>query len=152
MGALLSLAPAVRAADYPAPRDGEWTMPDFRFHTGETMAVRLHYITVGDPGGQPVLILHGTSGSGASMLNAAFAGELFGPGQPLDARRYFIILPDAIGAGRSSKPSDGLRMKFPRYDYDDIVAAQQKLADTFFQLGLIPKAIKISDAIRKPQS
>src|SRR5215475_13369397 len=93
----LSLIGGAPAADYSAPRDGEWTAPDFRFHTGETMAVRLHYTTVGDPGGQPVLILHGTSGSGPSMLTAGFAGELFGPGQPLDARKYFIILPDAIG-------------------------------------------------------
>src|SRR5262249_19972021 len=77
--------------------------------------------------GEPVLILHGTTGSGAGMLTGAFAGELFGAGQPLDASRYFIILPDAIGAGRSSKPSDGLRGKFPRYNYDDMVAAQHRL-------------------------
>ncbi len=127
--AFLSLA-ALRAmaADYPAPRDGEWTLRDVRFQNGESLAsLRPHYVTIGDPSGQPVLILHGTSGSGASMLTDAFAGELFGPGQPLDARKYFIILPDAIGAGRSSKPSDGLRTKFPRYIYGDIVEAQYRL-------------------------
>ncbi len=124
----LSLTAAAAAAEYPAPKDGEWTARDFRFHTGETMAaLKLHYVTVGDPHGQPVLILHGTSGSGASLLTPGFAGELFGPGQPLDARKFFIILPDAIGAGRSSKPSDGMRMKFPRYNYDDIVEAQHRL-------------------------
>jgi homoserine O-acetyltransferase len=74
-----------------------------------------------------VLILHGTTGSGTGMLTGAFAGELFGPGQPLDASKYFIILPDAIGAGKSSKPSNGLRAKFPRYNYDDMVAAQHRL-------------------------
>ena len=100
----------------------------FRFHTGEVMPeLRLHYTTVGAPSGQPVLILHGTTGSGATMLSPAFAGELFGPGQPLDASKYFIILPDAIGTGKSSKPSDGLRAKFPRYNYDDMVAAQYRL-------------------------
>ncbi len=127
--ALFSLAVlSARAADYPAPQEGDWTISDFRFHTGETLpSLRLHYTTIGDPAGKPVLILHGTSGSGAGMLTSAFAGALFGPGQPLDARRYFIILPDAIGAGHSSKPSDGLRMKFPRYTYDDIVAAQYRL-------------------------
>ena len=126
---LLSLAAfSAAAADYPAPQEGDWVVENFRFHTGETLpALRLHYITVGDPAGRPVLILHGTSGSGASMLTAGFAGELFGPGQPLDARKYFIILPDAIGAGHSSKPSDGLHMKFPRYDYGDIVMAQYRL-------------------------
>ena len=86
------------AADYPAPQEGSWIMPDFRFHDGETLPeLRLHYRTVGAPTGEPVLILHGTAGSGASMLTPAFAGELFGPGQPLDASRYYIILPDAIG-------------------------------------------------------
>ena len=87
---------------------------DFRFHTGEVLPeLRLHYTTVGAPTGEPVLILHGTTGSGAGMLTPAFAGELFGPGQPLDASRYYVILPDAIGTGKSSKPSDGLRASFP---------------------------------------
>src|SRR6266446_3925023 len=93
------------AADYPAPKEGDWVARDFRFHTGETMPeLRLHYTTIGEPSGAPVLILHGTAGSGAGMLSADFAGELFGPGQPLDAAKYFIILPDALGAGKSSKP------------------------------------------------
>ena len=119
---------AAAAADYPAPKESTWVARDFRFHTGEVMhELRLHYRTVGEPSGQPVLILHGTTGSGAGMLTPAFAGELFGPGQPLDASRYFIILPDSIGAGKSSKPSDGLRAKFPRYNYDDMVAAQYRL-------------------------
>jgi len=116
------------AADYPAPQEGDWTARDFRFHTGETMPeLRLHYTTVGDPSGQPVLILHGTTGSGTGLLTPGFAGELFGPGQPLDASKYFIILPDALGAGKSSKPSDGLRARFPSYNYDDMVAAQYRL-------------------------
>ena len=104
--ALLSLGPSrVLAADYPMPRDGEWTAQDVRFESGERMAaLRLHYTTIGDPSGQPVLILHGTSGSGASLLTPGFAGELFGPGQPLDARKFFIILPDAIGTSPSMKP------------------------------------------------
>ena len=82
---------------------------------------------MGAPTGEPVLVLHGTAGSGASMLNPAFAGELFGAGQPLDASRYYIVLPDAIGAGKSAKPSDGLRTAFPRYNYDDMVDAQYRL-------------------------
>src|SRR5204862_2458980 len=107
---------------------GDWIARDFRFHTGEIMPeLRLHYTTVGEPSGQPVLILHGTTGSGTGMLSPAFAGELFGPDQPLDASKYFIILPDAIGAGKSSKPSDGLRTKFPRYNFDDTVSAQYRL-------------------------
>lgn len=116
------------AAEYPAPKEGDWIARDFRFHTGEVLPeLRLHYRTVGNPSGDPVLILHGTGGSGASMLTPAFAGELFGSGQPLDASKYFIILPDAIGTGKSSKPSDGLRMKFPKYNYDDMVDAQYRL-------------------------
>ena len=116
------------AADYPAPKEGQWMARDFRFHSGEVMPeLRLHYRTVGNPSGDPVLILHGTGGSGASMLTPAFAGELFGSGQPLDAGKYFIILPDAIGTGKSSRPSDGLRMKFPKYNYDDMVDAQHRL-------------------------
>ena len=128
-GAAMALAAfAAAAAEYPAPKEGDFVARDFRFHTGEVMPeLRLHYTTVGAPTGEPVLVLHGTAGSGTGMLNPAFAGELFGPGQPLDATKYFIILPDAIGAGKSSKPSDGLRAKFPRYNYDDMVAAQHRL-------------------------
>jgi homoserine O-acetyltransferase len=77
--------------------------------------------------GQPVLILHGTTQSGTAMLSPTFAGELFGPGEPLDASKYFIVLPDAIGHGKSAKPSDGLRAKFPQYNYDDTVVAQYRL-------------------------
>ena len=113
------------AADYPAPSQGEWIVRDFRFHTGEVLPeLKLSYTTVGAPSGEPVLILHGSTGAGTNLLNPNFAGELFGPGQPLDASRYFLILPDALGAGKSSKPSDGLRMRFPKYTYDDIVQAQ----------------------------
>lgn len=116
------------AAEYPAPKEGTWVVRDFRFHTGEVLPeLRLHYTTVGAPGGEPVLILHGTTGSGTGMLSPAFAGELFGPGQPLDASRYYIILPDAIGTGKSSKPSDSLRTAFPKYNYDDMVDAQYRL-------------------------
>jgi homoserine O-acetyltransferase len=127
--AALALASGVAfAAEYPAPKDGEWIVKDFRFHTGETLPqLRLAYTTVGDPRGEPVVVLHGTGGSARSMLGANWAGELFGPGQPLDATKYFIVIPDAIGHGRSSRPSDGLKMKFPRYNYDDIVDAHQRL-------------------------
>jgi len=123
-----SLITATFAADYPAPRQGDWIAHDFKFHTGEVMQeLRLHYATVGEPTGTPVLLLHGTGGSGANFLTKAFAGEMFGPGQPLDAGKYFIILPDAIGAGHSTKPSEGLRTKFPAYNYDDMVQAQYRL-------------------------
>ena len=120
-------APAI-AADYPAPKTGEWVAKDFKFHTGEVMPeLRLAYTTVGDPSGQPVVVLHGTTGSATSMLTPAFAGELFGAGQPLDATKYYIIIPDSIGHGKSSKPSDGLRAKFPKYNYADMVDAQYRL-------------------------
>ena len=123
----LTALPAL-AADYPAPKEASWVVRDFRFHSGEVLPeLRLHYTTVGAPTGEPVLILHGTTGSGAGLLTPAFAGELFGPGQPLDASRYYVILPDAIGTGKSSKPSDGLRTGFPRYNYDDMVHAQYRL-------------------------
>ena len=124
--ALISLA--ANAADYPAPKEGYWIARDFRFHTGEALPeVRLHYRTIGKPEGIPVVVLHGTGSSGLSMLTPAFAGELFGPGQPLDAEKYFIILPDAIGHGNSTKPSDGLKTKFPQYNYADMVDAQYRL-------------------------
>ena len=123
-----SFAHAATAADYPAPKEASAILKNFRFSAGEVMPeVRINYVTVGEPSGEPVLILHGTTGSGAGMLNAAFAGELFGPGQPLDARRYYVILPDAIGAGKSTKPSDGLRAAFPKYNYDDMVDGQYRL-------------------------
>lgn len=123
----LSALPSL-AADYPAPKEGEWVVRDFRFHTGEMLPeLRINYTTVGAPTGEPVLLLHGTTGSGRSLLTPAFADELFGPGQPLDASRYYIILPDAIGHGRSSKPSDALRTTFPRYNYEDMVDAQYRL-------------------------
>jgi homoserine O-acetyltransferase len=116
------------AADYPAPQEGSYVARDFRFHTGETFPeLRIAYRTIGAPTGEPVLVLHGTAGSGASMLTPGVAGELFGPGQPLDAAKYYIILPDSIGHGKSGKPSDGLRAKFPRYNYDDMVVAQYRL-------------------------
>ena len=117
-----------RPRTIPAPKQGDWIARDFKFHTGETMPeLRLHYTTVGEPTGQPVLVLHGSGGSAASMLTPAFAGELFGPGQPLDAAKYYIIIPDGIGHGKSSKPSDGMKTAFPKYDYDDMVDAQYRL-------------------------
>ena len=116
------------AQNYPAPRQAEWIAKDFKFHTGEVMPeLRIGYTTIGEPSGQPVLILHGTGGSANSMLTPAFAGELFGPSQPLDASRYYIVIPDAVGHGRTSKPSDGLKTKFPRYNYEDMVDAQYRL-------------------------
>jgi homoserine O-acetyltransferase/O-succinyltransferase len=117
-----------KAQNYPAPKEADWVARDFRFHTGEVLPdLRIHYTTVGEPSREPVLILHGTTQSGTAMLSSAFAGELFGPGQPLDATKYFIILPDSVGHGKSAKPSDGLRAKFPRYNYEDMVLAQYRL-------------------------
>jgi homoserine O-acetyltransferase/O-succinyltransferase len=124
----LLLSGMALAADYPTPKQGNWIAHDFRFHTGEVISeVKLHYTTIGDPTGIPVVVLHGTGGSANNMLTPAFAGELFGPGQPLDATKYFIIIPDALGHGRSAKPSDGLRTKFPQYNYSDMVDAQYRL-------------------------
>jgi homoserine O-acetyltransferase len=124
---LPAFSSSAAAADL-APVEGDWVARDFRFHTGDVMAaLRIHYRTIGAPSGQPVLILHGTAASGAAFLSPDFGGELFGPGQPLDASKYYIILPDAIGAGKSSKPSDGMRTSFPRYNYDDMVEAQYRL-------------------------
>lgn len=123
----LSAAAAI-AADYPAPRQGDFVVRDFKFHGGEVMAeLKLHYTTVGEPTGQPVLVLHGSGGSAASMLTPGFAGELFGAGAPLDASKYFLIIPDGIGHGKSSKPSDGMKTAFPAYDYADMVEAQYRL-------------------------
>jgi len=127
-GAILLMSGVADAADYPAPKEADWVARDFKFHTGEVMPqLRMHYTTIGEATGQPVMILHGTGGSAKSLLTSKFAGELFGPGAPLDASKYFIILPDAVGHGRSSKPSDGLRMKFPQYDYADMVEGEYRL-------------------------
>src|SRR5665213_1729113 len=126
--AFAAVATTPFAADYPAPKQGEWIARDFKFHTGEVMPeLKLHYTTIGEPTGQPVLVLHGSGGSAASMLTPAFAGELYGAGQPLDAAKYFIIIPDSVGHGKSAKPSDGLKTKFPHYDYADIVEAPHRL-------------------------
>src|SRR5712671_358885 len=122
------LALSAASAEYPGSEEGDWIARDFQFHTGEIMPeLRLHYTTVGPRSAEPVLLLHGTGGSGTGLLSKDFAGELFGPGQPLDSRKYFIILPDALGAGKSSKPSDQLRAKFPQYNYEDMVVAQYRL-------------------------
>jgi homoserine O-acetyltransferase len=121
------------AANYPAPKQGDWIARDFKFHGGETMPeLRLHYTTVGEPSGQPVLVLHGSGGSAERMLTPSFAGELFGPRQPLDASKYYIILPDSLGHGKSAKPSDGMKTAFPNYDYADMVDAQYRLVHEGF--------------------
>jgi homoserine O-acetyltransferase len=107
-------------------RSGDHVIRNFRFHSGETLPeLKLHYTTLGNPGGTPVLLLHGTNGNGAGMIDGF--SPMFAPGAPLDAATHYIILPDAIGSGGSSKPSDGLKGKFPRYNYDDMVTAQYRL-------------------------
>ena len=136
----LTLAVAAQAPpSYPPThwpiQDGVYVIHDFRFGTGETLPeLKLHYLTLGAPHRGPdghtdnaVLLLHGTGGNGHSLLNPVFSDVLFGPGQPRDITKYFIILPDDIGHGDSSKPSDGLRMKFPHYDYDDMVRSQHQM-------------------------
>jgi homoserine O-acetyltransferase len=132
---VFAAANGVRGADYPPPAEGDFVAHDFRFTSGETLPeLRLHYRTLGklmrDEQGRAlnaVLITHGTTGSGAQFIRPEFAGELFGAGQPLDATKFFIVLPDGIGHGKSSKPSDGLHAKFPRYGYLDMVEAQFRL-------------------------
>jgi len=123
------------AANSPAPQEGDFVIRDFPFKSGEVLPeLKLHYITIGTPVRDQagmvrnaVLLLHGTTGSGRGFLGPQYAEGLFGPGQPLDATRYFLILPDSIGHGKSSKPSDGLRVRFPRYNYEDMVVAQYRL-------------------------
>jgi homoserine O-acetyltransferase/O-succinyltransferase len=124
-----------QAADYPKPTEADFVAADFRFASGETLPqLRIHYRTLGTPRRDAhgvvrnaVLILHGTGGTGGSLLRQEFAGELFASGQPLDASRYFIVLPDGIGHGGSAKPSDGLHAHFPRYGYRDMVQAEYLL-------------------------
>ena len=120
---------------YPTPVEGNYTISNFHFENGETLKnLKLHYTTIGSPTtdddgkvNNAVLIKHGTTGSGKGFLSSRFAGNLFGPGQTLDATKYFIILTDDIGHGESSKPSDSLHMDFPKYTYDDMVLANYKL-------------------------
>ena len=132
---MVLVAAALHAADYPAPTEGDYTIHDFKFASGETLPeLRIHYRTIGklekDAQGKTlnaVLIMHGTTGSGAQFIRPEFAGELFGKDQPLDATKFFIALPDGIGHGQSSKPSDDMHAKFPRYGYVDMVEAQYRL-------------------------
>jgi homoserine O-acetyltransferase len=134
LAALAAQSAAPPAKTWPT-HESDVTLKDFRFRSGERMPeLRLHYTTLGQPhrnsAGQidnAVMVLHGTGGSGKQFLRPQFADELYGPNQPLDIGRYWIILPDNIGHGKSSKPSDGLRMRFPKYDYDDMVEAQHRL-------------------------
>ena len=150
---LLALAAAVPAAAQttqpvatpanPAPAPGKWptkegdvTLPGFRFGTGEVMDLKIHYTTLGTPHRGPdgridnaVMVLHGTGGTGKQFLSPQFADELYGPGQPFDIAKHYVILPDNIGHGASSKPSNGRRMAFPTYDYADMVAAQRGMLD-----------------------
>lgn len=133
--ASLLIVGSTRAADYFKPAHGDFVVRNFRFASGELLPeLKLHYFTLGTPARNAdgritnaVLLLHGTGGRGTGFLTDSFAGELFGSGQPLDASRWFTIVPDSIGHGKSSKPSDGQRAKFPRYGYTDMVEAQHRL-------------------------
>ncbi len=139
---LAACAPAM-AASYLDPVQGDFVLHDFHFSTGETLPeLKIHYRTLGKPvrdaqgvTRNAVLVLHGTTGAGSNFISETFAGRLFGPGQLLDATRYFIVLPDGIGHGQSSKPSDGLHMRFPRYTYDDMVTAQYRLLTEGLQVS-----------------
>ncbi len=132
---LVSLSAAAQPASFPTPVEGDFVARDYVFASGERLPdVKIHYRTIGTPRKDAdgvvrngVLILHGTGGSGAGFLSATYGGRLFGKGQALDAETYFIILPDNVGHGQSSKPSDGLRMKFPKYRYTDMVRLQHAL-------------------------
>jgi homoserine O-acetyltransferase len=134
---LLAAAPATaQDSDYAARlKEGDAVLKDFRFASGEHLAeLRIHYATLGTPRRDSrgeainaVMVLHGTGGTGRQFLAPQFANELYGPGQPLDISRYYVILPDGLGHGKSSKPSDGLRMHFPKYEYADMVEAQRRM-------------------------
>jgi homoserine O-acetyltransferase len=138
--ALLSLSMAANAQTEPSStpwptKDGTYTIRNFHFKDGSTIPqLRLHYLTLGTPHrdaaghiDNAILLLHGTGGNAHSLTAAEFSGPLFGPGEPFDITKFFLILPDDIGHGQSSKPSDGLRMHFPNYDYDDMVASQHTM-------------------------
>jgi homoserine O-acetyltransferase/O-succinyltransferase len=133
---LAAASPAfAAAADYPAPTAADYIIHDFHFRSGETLPeLRMHYLSFGTPQRDAqgvvrnaVLILHGTTGSGNQFLRPEFANELYGPGQPLDVSRFYLIIPDNVGHGKSSKPSDSLHAKFPKYGYLDMIEAQRQL-------------------------
>ncbi len=132
---VLLLPLAAHAAPWPGQTEGDWTIADYRFASGETLSeLKLHYTTLGTPkrdaAGEIVnaaLLLHGTSGTGRNWLIPSFADEMFGPGQPLDLAQWYVVLPDGVGRGGSSKPSDGLRTKFPHYRYHDMVQSEYRL-------------------------
>ena len=134
LAALAAQTAAPPAKGWPT-HEADVVLKDFRFADGESLPeLRIHYTTLGQPhrnaAGQidnAVMVLHGTGGDGHQFLRPQFADELYGPGQPLDIRKYWIILPDNIGHGKSSKPSDGLKMKFPNYDYADMIEAQHRM-------------------------
>ncbi|HYG97744.1 MAG TPA: alpha/beta fold hydrolase [Terriglobales bacterium] len=131
----LAMSLTAVAAGFPQASEHDFTIRNYQFKNGESLPeLRIHYRTLGtihrSADGKvdnAVLIMHGTTGSGAQFMRESFAGELFGPGQPLDAAKFFIVLPDGIGHGGSSKPSNGLRARFPKYTYDDMVSAVHRL-------------------------
>ncbi len=138
LAALFLAAPASAQSGYAEQlKEGDAILSGFKFRSGEQLPeLRMHYATLGTPRrdekgevNNAVMVLHGTGGSGRQFLQPQFADELFGPGQPLDISRYYVILPDNIGHGKSSKPSDGMRMRFPAYDYDDMVEAQRRMLE-----------------------
>ncbi|MGE5102449.1 MAG: alpha/beta fold hydrolase [Deltaproteobacteria bacterium] len=132
---IVSLLALVRPADAQAPAGNDYVIRDFKFESGETLPeLRIHYLAFGHPRRDAsgvvrnaVMVLHGTTGSGAGFTSRTFAGELFGPGQLLDTAKYYVVLPDGIGHGSSTKPSDGLHARFPKYTYNDMVDAQHEL-------------------------
>ncbi|MFI4973948.1 MAG: alpha/beta fold hydrolase [Caulobacterales bacterium] len=134
-GALAATSVFADPAPTPPMQSGDFVIHDFHFRSGESLPeLRIHYTTFGAPRRDAaghvvnaVLILHGTGGAGTSLVRPQFSGELFGTGQLLDATRYYLILPDDIGHGKSSKPSDGLRGHFPHYGYEDMVTAEHLL-------------------------
>jgi homoserine O-acetyltransferase/O-succinyltransferase len=135
LAAAVATGASAEASKYPNQKEGDFTVRDFTFQGGETLPeLRLHYTTLGTPQRDAaghvtnaVLLLHGTSSTAKAYFAPTMAGELFGPGQTLDASRYYVIIPDGLGRGGSTKPSDGLRAHFPRYGYGDVVTAQQLL-------------------------
>jgi homoserine O-acetyltransferase/O-succinyltransferase len=159
LGAIVSLAQTVQPpASKFTPQENDYVLRDFHCKSGETLPeLRMHYLTLGKPARDAkrrvtnaVLILHGTGGSGRQFLAPQFADVLFGPGQLLDANRYFVILPDNIGHGKSSKPSDGLHAHFPQYDYDDMVLAQYDLLTQGLGVNHLRLIITANDKGKRP--